>query len=211
MDVQVVERAGAVRPDGDDRLDAVLLAQERHQNARAGAERLGGGGVDAGLVFHVVAADELAARVAAAHQARPARHTEPDPLTDRAARLAQNQLAVVGHEHARRPGPGQRLEPLGHHPHDAAEVYAARYGDCKDKHTVLAGLLKAVGYETWPVLIHTSRKLDPEMLVIADERSAVALAGVMGGRDTEISGSTVNVLLESAHFQPASGWMLVKM
>ena len=48
------------------------------------------------------------------------------------------------------------------------------------------------------------RKLDPEMLVIADERSAVALAGVMGGRDTEISGSTVDVLLESAHFQPAS-------
>jgi phenylalanyl-tRNA synthetase beta chain len=48
------------------------------------------------------------------------------------------------------------------------------------------------------------RKLMPEMLVIADDRKAVAVAGVMGGRDSEIGPATTEVLLESAHFQPAS-------
>jgi phenylalanyl-tRNA synthetase beta chain len=48
------------------------------------------------------------------------------------------------------------------------------------------------------------RKLDPETLVIADERRALALAGVMGGRDSEIGPSTTEILIESAHFQPAS-------
>lgn len=48
------------------------------------------------------------------------------------------------------------------------------------------------------------RVLEPEMLVIADARKPVALAGVMGGRDSEVSDSTVNVLLESARFNPLS-------
>lgn len=48
------------------------------------------------------------------------------------------------------------------------------------------------------------RKLDPEMLVIADATRAVAVAGVMGGAETEISGATRNVLIECAYFTPAS-------
>jgi phenylalanyl-tRNA synthetase beta chain len=44
------------------------------------------------------------------------------------------------------------------------------------------------------------RKLTPDMLVIADERGAIALAGVMGGADTEVSAKTTNILLESANF-----------
>jgi phenylalanyl-tRNA synthetase beta chain len=48
------------------------------------------------------------------------------------------------------------------------------------------------------------RALDPEMLVIADAERPVAVAGVMGGRETEIGGSTRRMLLESAYFQPAS-------
>jgi phenylalanyl-tRNA synthetase beta chain len=44
--------------------------------------------------------------------------------------------------------------------------------------------------------------LDPDFLVIADARGAIGLAGVMGGRDTAISDSTRDVLLESAHFAP---------
>ena len=48
------------------------------------------------------------------------------------------------------------------------------------------------------------RKLGPDMLVIADARRPVALAGVMGGKDTEVSEKTVNVLLESARFDPLS-------
>jgi phenylalanyl-tRNA synthetase beta chain len=42
------------------------------------------------------------------------------------------------------------------------------------------------------------------MLVIADAARAVAVAGVMGGADSEISPSTTNVLLESANFDPLS-------
>lgn len=47
-------------------------------------------------------------------------------------------------------------------PHFAAEVLSNEYGDCKDKHTLLAALLKAAGYEAWPALISSTRKLDPE-------------------------------------------------
>jgi phenylalanyl-tRNA synthetase beta chain len=42
--------------------------------------------------------------------------------------------------------------------------------------------------------------LDPSILVIADARRAIAIAGVMGGKDTEVSASTKNVLLEAALF-----------
>src|SRR5437870_12480718 len=48
------------------------------------------------------------------------------------------------------------------------------------------------------------RKLDAEMLVIADARAAVAVAGVMGVADSEISDVTTDVLIESAYFDPAS-------
>ena len=48
------------------------------------------------------------------------------------------------------------------------------------------------------------RTLDPEMLVIADAERAVAIGGVMGGQDSEISSATTKMLLESAYFQPAS-------
>jgi phenylalanyl-tRNA synthetase beta chain len=46
------------------------------------------------------------------------------------------------------------------------------------------------------------RELNPSILVIADATRPIALAGIMGGSDTEISGKTVNVLLESAYFNP---------
>jgi len=46
------------------------------------------------------------------------------------------------------------------------------------------------------------RKLDPSMLVIADKEKPIAIAGVMGGKDTEISASTRTILLESAYFDP---------
>jgi phenylalanyl-tRNA synthetase beta chain len=46
------------------------------------------------------------------------------------------------------------------------------------------------------------RTLDPEDLVIADAERAVALAGIMGGEDSEIGEATTDVLLEAANFEP---------
>ncbi|HXD30486.1 MAG TPA: phenylalanine--tRNA ligase subunit beta [Pyrinomonadaceae bacterium] len=48
------------------------------------------------------------------------------------------------------------------------------------------------------------RKLTPDMLVIADAARPVALAGIMGGEDSEISNQTTDVLIESAYFNPDS-------
>lgn len=46
------------------------------------------------------------------------------------------------------------------------------------------------------------RPLDPEVLVIADAERAQAIAGVMGGRDSEVTDATTDVLLEVAYFDP---------
>jgi len=46
--------------------------------------------------------------------------------------------------------------------------------------------------------------LDPDMLIIADARRPVAIAGVMGGLDTEVSENTKTILLEDAWFDPVS-------
>ncbi|HVN38299.1 MAG TPA: phenylalanine--tRNA ligase subunit beta [Myxococcota bacterium] len=48
------------------------------------------------------------------------------------------------------------------------------------------------------------RALDPSDLVIADAERAVALAGVMGGAESEVTETTTDILIESAQFLPAS-------
>ena len=49
-----------------------------------------------------------------------------------------------------------------------------------------------------------SHDLTPEMLVIADASKPVAIAGIIGGSETEVSETTQNILIESAHFDPIS-------
>lgn len=56
--------------------------------------------------------------------------------------------------------------------------------------------------EKFTTLDGKERTLTSQMLLIADETKGIALAGVMGGRNTEIQESTSDVLLESACFQP---------
>ena len=47
-----------------------------------------------------------------------------------------------------------------------------------------------------------TRPVTPEMLMIRDAHRPVAIAGVMGGRDSEVSGGTADILLECALFEP---------
>ncbi len=54
--------------------------------------------------------------------------------------------------------------------------------------------------ETLVTLDGERRELDVETLVIADADRAIALAGIMGGAATEVTDATVDVLIESAHF-----------
>jgi phenylalanyl-tRNA synthetase beta chain len=50
----------------------------------------------------------------------------------------------------------------------------------------------------------TEVSLQPDMLVIADGERPVAIAGVMGGQESEVSDDTTDILLESAYFHPTS-------
>jgi hypothetical protein len=48
-------------------------------------------------------------------------------------------------------------------PHNAAEVLGNQYGDCKDKHTLLASLLDAAGIKAYPALISSSHEIDQDV------------------------------------------------
>ncbi len=58
--------------------------------------------------------------------------------------------------------------------------------------------------ETMKTLDGIERKLDAEMVVIADAARGVGLGGVMGGENSEISETTTDVLLECAHFDAST-------
>jgi len=58
--------------------------------------------------------------------------------------------------------------------------------------------------ETFVTLDGQSHVLTAENLLIADEQKGIALAGVMGGQNSEINERTVDVLLESAYFKPSN-------
>jgi phenylalanyl-tRNA synthetase beta chain len=61
---------------------------------------------------------------------------------------------------------------------------------------------RALEGEKFVTLDGQQRTLTGQMLLIADETKAVALAGVMGGQNSEINLNTVDVLIESAYFKP---------
>jgi len=58
--------------------------------------------------------------------------------------------------------------------------------------------------ETITSLDGTKRTLNPDILVIADKEEAVAVAGIMGGLDSEVTDKTDTILLESANFNQAT-------
>lgn len=91
----------------------------------------------------------------------PAIQAHADALTrgltteDEKVRVVANDVALHIHYVGLDFGIGR------YQPHAADDVLANEYGDCKDKHTLLAALLKAVGIDAWPVLISSQRDLDP--------------------------------------------------
>ena len=63
---------------------------------------------------------------------------------------------------------------------------------------------RAAPGERMRTLDGVDRALDPRDLLIADAERAVAIAGIMGGEETEVTDSTTEVLLEAANFEPVS-------
>jgi tetratricopeptide (TPR) repeat protein len=70
-------------------------------------------------------------------------------------------------------------------PHAAADVLENEYGDCKDKHTLLASMLSVIGVKSYPALVNSEREIDPEIpspaqfdhviTVVPNEKSATWL------------------------------------
>jgi len=79
-------------------------------------------------------------------------------------------------------------------------LHAFDYTLLKDRQIIVR---RAAQGEKFTTLDETERELTAEMLVIADPDKTVALAGVMGGANTEIKNDTSTVLLESAGFEPS--------
>jgi phenylalanyl-tRNA synthetase beta chain len=109
---------------------------------------------------------------------------------------------------------GRRLEAVGLRPiNNVVDVtnyvlfelgqplHGFDFDKLRDRHIVVR---RAVAGERLVSIDGKTRELTPDMLVIADAKVPVAIAGVMGGKDTEVGERTVNILLESARFDPLS-------
>ena len=85
-------------------------------------------------------------------------------------------------------------------PHRATEVLANQYGDCKDKHTLLASLLEAEGFKVSAVLIGSGRTLDPTLPSPAQFDHALTAVDV--GGETVLMDTTAEVAPFRALLQP---------
>ncbi len=80
-------------------------------------------------------------------------------------------------------------------------LHAFDYTQIKGKKIIVR---RARNDEVLYTLDGMKRDLNPNMLVIADEKDPIALAGVMGGAESEVIDSTTSILLESANFNDVS-------
>jgi phenylalanyl-tRNA synthetase beta chain len=80
-------------------------------------------------------------------------------------------------------------------------LHAFDYTQIKGKKIIVR---RARNDESLYTLDGMKRDLNPNMLVIADEKDPIALAGVMGGADSEVIDPTTSILLESANFNNIS-------
>ena len=78
-------------------------------------------------------------------------------------------------------------------------LHAFDYSTLRDRRIIVR---RAHSKEVLTCLDGVERELSDEMLVIADSRGAVALAGIVGGQNTQVQSWTQDVLLEAAYFNP---------
>ena len=87
-------------------------------------------------------------------------------------------------------------QPLHAFDYDVLVERANRVGDAKP--TII--VKRAAAGEKFTTLDDVNRTLDESMLMITDRAGSIAIAGVMGGQESEVGESTTNILLESATF-----------
>jgi len=80
-------------------------------------------------------------------------------------------------------------------------LHAFDYHKLKGKQIIVR---RAGNGENITTIDGTKRALNPDILVIADKEEAVAVAGIMGGLDSEVTDKTDTILLESANFNQAA-------
>ena len=79
-------------------------------------------------------------------------------------------------------------------------LHAFDYNEIRGKQIIVR---RAQSGEIIATLDGVGRTLNPNMLMIADKERAIAIAGIMGGADTEVTENTNSVLIESANFNQA--------
>jgi hypothetical protein len=91
-------------------------------------------------------------------------------------------------------------------PHAASEILANQYGDCKDKHTLLAALLSAVGIRAYPALINSRVTVDPDVPMPAQFDhviSVVPQGSTLSWMDTTPEVTPMGYLLTNLRGKPA--------
>jgi phenylalanyl-tRNA synthetase beta chain len=102
---------------------------------------------------------------------------------------------------------GQPLHAFDYHlVGQALRLSPTKEGEVRDRRDACPTIIvrRANAGEIFTTLDGQKHTLSPDHLLIADEQKGIALAGVMGGQNTEINDQTVDVLLESAWFLPAN-------
>ncbi len=88
-------------------------------------------------------------------------------------------------------------QPLHAFDYDVLVARAERAG--ANKPTII--VQRAAAGEKFTTLDDVERTLDESMLMIADKAGSIAIAGVMGGQESEVGEQSTNILLESATFE----------
>jgi len=101
---------------------------------------------DVATWFHGLASSRLAPTPALQTKTRELTNGAADPIRA-LARFAQRDVRYVAVE----------IGIGGYQPHAAGEVFANRFGDCKDKATLLRAMLKEIGVESHYLIVHTTR------------------------------------------------------